>query len=195
MNFNKPLFALLASSFLFFTSCSESKKTDTKDKNDKLIAQANIVTEEKIPNLSELVSGDIGFEKFNTLIADTEFKELLAQKGPYTVFVPLNGAIEKLHPKLIESLKKPENKTKLTQIMNCHIIPGLINRDDIVKAIKENGGSVTLKTLGGVRLLASMKRDKIYLIDKAGNAGRLMINDLEATNGIVHTIESVMMPK
>ena len=78
--------------------------------------------------------------------------------------------------------------------MDCHIFRGLINKQDIIKAIKENGGSVKLKTIGGTRLIASMKDDKIYLIDKKGNAGRLMANDIEASNGIIHTIESVMMP-
>jgi len=79
--------------------------------------------------------------------------------------------------------------------MNCHIIPGTINEQDIIKAINEGKGSVKLKTLGGTRLIASRKRGKIYLIDKNGNAGRLMKTDIEATNGMVHTLETVMLPR
>ncbi len=193
MNFKNPVHILIVFSLLFCISCTETKK---ENKNDKLLAQADVLSkEEKVPTITELISTDIGFEKLNELLQTTDFTTKFEKEGPYTMFAPLNGAINKLSPKVLEDLKKPENAAKLTKVINCHIIPGLINKQDIIKAINENGGSVKLKTLGGTRLIASMKGDRIYLIDKTGNAGRLMVNDIEATNGIIHTIESVMMPK
>ncbi len=193
MNFKNPVHILIIFSFLLCISCAETKKENT---NDKLLAQADVLSkEEKTPTIIELISTDIGFEKLNELIQTTDFTTKFEKEGPYTIFAPLNGAINKLSPKMLDDLKKPENAAELTKIINCHIIPGLINKQDIITAINENGGSVKLKTLGGTKLIASMKSGRIYLIDKTGNAGRLMVNDIEATNGIIHTIESVMMPK
>ncbi|MDY8134473.1 fasciclin domain-containing protein [Aquimarina sp. 2201CG5-10] len=182
---------------LLLTSCqdADTKKVSKVDK-DKLIAQADIPEKEKyVPTLSEVISKDIGFSELNKIVETTDYSKMLKGKGPYTIFAPLNGALERLPPNMLDNLKKPENHAKLTGIINCHIISGLINKQDIIKAVKEYGGSVKLKTIGGSRLIASLKGDKIYLIDETGNAGRLMINDIEASNGIIHTIESVMMPK
>ncbi len=196
MNLIKSLRLLTISGLLIFTSCNETqKKSVSKNDDSKLIAQANVLpTETKVPTIYETISIDVSFTKLHKIIMNTKYPELLHEKGPYTIFTPLNGAVNKLHPKTLKGLQNSENQQKLEAIMDCHIISGVINRQDIIKAIKENGGSVKLKTIGGTRLIASMKGDKIYLIDKKGNAGRLMRNDIEASNGIIHTIESVMMP-
>lgn len=196
MNFKTKSYTLIVLVVFIFSSCTQSKKNISKTQNDKLIAQVDVKgEEEKKPLLSEIISVDVGFTTIYSMIKSTEYLEMFSGDQSYTVFVPLNGAIDKLHPKTLESLKKPENVERLKSIMNCHIIPGLISKQDMVKAINEFGGSVKLKTLGGERLTATIKDDRIYMIDKNGNAGRLMMNDIEASNGIIHTIESVMMPK
>ncbi|MEW7291127.1 fasciclin domain-containing protein [Aquimarina sp. 2304DJ70-9] len=193
MNLKIAFHILTISGVLLFSACTQPKKSTSKD--EKLIAQASILpTEEKVPTLSEIISTDVGFTKLNEIVKSTAYEKKLEEKGPYTVFAPTNGALDRLPSKMLENLKKPENQEKLVSILNYHIIPGLINKQDIIKAIKEYGGSVKLKTIAGDRLTASMKGDKIYLIDERGNAGRLMINDIEASNGIIHTTESVMMP-
>ncbi|MBW1296714.1 fasciclin domain-containing protein [Aquimarina litoralis] len=181
-----------------FVSCDNLvvKKNPNAGKNDKLIAQADIPVEEnKNLTISEVLSYDIAFSKLNEIIKSSEFAEKFEGKKSYTVFAPLNGAFSKLPKATLESLTKEENKESLSAILNCHIIPGTINEQDIIKAINEGGGSVKLRTLGGTRLIASRKRGKIYLIDKNGNAGRLMKTDIEATNGMIHTLETVMLPK
>ncbi|GAA4279149.1 fasciclin domain-containing protein [Aquimarina mytili] len=193
MHFKTSLHILSILGVLLFSACTPSKKSTSKD--EKLIAQASILpTEEKVPTLSEIISVDVGFTKLSEMIQATEYAKKLEEEGPYTVFAPTNGALDRLPPKMLENLKKPENQEKLISVISYHIIPGLINKQDIIKAIKEYGGSVKLKTIAGDRLTASMKGDKIYLIDERGSAGRLMINDIEASNGIIHTTESVMMP-
>ncbi len=173
-------------------SCDTTEKTNQKNKG--LIAQADIEPEVIKKPVAELVAEDKGFSILKRIIDSTGFSESFKDKE-ITIFAPINLAFNKLPKGSIEELLKPENKEQLTKILNCHIIPSVINKEDIVKAIKENGGSVKLKTLGGTRLIASRKRGSIFLIDKNGNGGKLITTDVEASNGYVHTIETVMMPK
>lgn len=188
------VFALVL--IITFVSCQQVEKKD-RTMSDKLIAQANVADKEekKIQTITEVLSGDIGFTKLNEIVQSSEYAEKFNSNKSYTVFAPLNGAFKKLPEGTIEKMMNSENKADLTAIMNCHIIPGTINEQDIIKAINEGKGSVKLKTIGGTRLIASRKRGKIYLIDKNGNAGRLMKTDIEATNGMVHTLETVMLPR
>ncbi|WP_378177927.1 fasciclin domain-containing protein [Aquimarina sp. SS2-1] len=181
-----------------FVSCQDLvvKKESKSLENDKLIAQADIPSKEtNISTINELISYDIGFSELNKIVQSSEYAEKFSGQKTYTVFAPLNGAFKKLSKETIEKLMSSENKDDMTAIMNCHIIPGTINEQDIIKAINEGGGSVKLRTLGGTRLIASRKRGKIYLIDKNGNSGRLMKTDIEATNGMIHTLETVMLPR
>jgi len=142
-----------------------------------------------------VISYDVAFTELNRIVQSSAYAEKFSGKKHYTVLAPLNGAFTKLPKGTVEKLVATENIAELNAIMNCHIIPGLISEKDIIKAIKERNGSVKLKTLGGTRLIATRKGGKIYLIDKNGNAGRLMKTDIEATNGIIHTLETVMLPK
>ncbi|WP_299257989.1 fasciclin domain-containing protein [uncultured Aquimarina sp.] len=181
-----------------FVSCQDLvvQKEDRTLENNKLIAQADVTSkEENLSNINELVSYDIAFSDLNKIVQSSEYATKFNGTTSYTVFAPLNGAFKKLPKGTLEKLIASENKDELTAIMNCHIIPGTINEQDMIKAINEGGGSVKLKTLGGTKLIASRKRGKIYLIDKNGNAGRLMKTDIEATNGVIHTLETVMMPR
>ncbi|WP_299215803.1 fasciclin domain-containing protein [uncultured Aquimarina sp.] len=181
-----------------FVSCQDLvvKKEDRTLENNKLIAQADIPSKEtNVSTINELISYDIAFTELNKIIQSSEYATKFNGTTSYTVFAPLNGAFKKLPKETIDKLMSSENKDDMTSIMNCHIIPGTINEQDIIKAINEGGGSVKLRTLGGTRLIASRKRGKIYLIDKNGNSGRLMTTDIEAANGMIHTLETVMMPR
>ncbi len=188
------IFALVI--LLVSTSCTlTTPKNRASEKNKKLIAQANIPKEEKIPTINEVISNEIGFATLKKVVQSSEFETVFNGKGPYTIFAPLDVAFNKLPPGQLEKLLLPENNEQLAAMMNCHIIPGLINKQDIIKAIDEGRGSVKLKTLDGTRLIATVKRDRIYLIDNNGNAGRLMETDIQATNGMIHTLEALMLPK
>lgn len=198
MKIKTPFNFLALILIITFVSCDNLvvKKNPNAGKNDKLIAQADIPVEEnKNLTINEILSFDIAFTQLNEIVKSSEFSEKFKGEKSFTVFAPLNGAFSKLPKGTLEDLKKEENKESLTAILNCHIIPGTINEQDIIKAINEGGGSVKLRTLGGNKLIASRKRGKIYLIDKNGNAGRLMKTDIEATNGMIHTLETVMLPK
>ncbi|MBQ4821482.1 fasciclin domain-containing protein [Aquimarina sp. MMG016] len=192
----RPLINLLTlSGLIFFTSCTQPKKVKTPQ-NEKLIAQ-NLETpkEEVLVPISELTLGDEGFSTLASTLSATDLKQILSEKGTYTIFAPINQAFEDFSEETIDKLLLPENKEKLTNILNYHIIPNEINEADIIKAINDYGGSVKLKTLGGKRLIASRKSGTVYLIDENGNKGRLITTDIKASNGLMHTIDGVMMPK
>ncbi|KAA1241571.1 fasciclin domain-containing protein [Aquimarina sp. RZ0] len=195
----KTLFnVLVISGSLLLVGCSKTEnKNSQADKNKGLIAQANIpsIEEEKMLTVNGVISRDIGFKKLNQAVQATELSTVLNADKVYTIFAPLNGAFERMPKNAFDQLVLPENKETLAAILKCHIIPGVINEEAIIKAIKNGKGSVKLKTLGGSQLIATRKRGKILLIDENGNSGRVMKTDIEATNGVIHTLESVMQPK
>ncbi|WP_109097937.1 fasciclin domain-containing protein [Aquimarina sp. AU58] len=190
-----PVFTL--SGLLLLTACSETKNNRTTQ-NEKLIAQnvtSSETIKEKLPTILEFASVDKGFSTLTSAIKVTELAKSLEDKGSFTIFAPVNLAFDKLNPVTLEKLLNPENKEQLKAILNCHIIPSVITKEDIVIAINEGNGSVKLKTIGGTLLTATMKGDRIFLIDKMGNGGNLVTTDVKASNGLIHTIDAVMMPK
>lgn len=190
-----PVFAL--SGLLLLTACSETKN-DRTTQNEKLIAQNVIPSEtvkEKLPTILEFAAMDKGFSTLISAVKVTELKESLNNEGAYTIFAPVNLAFEKLHPDTVEKLLRPEHKEKLKAILNCHILPEVVTEESLIEKIKEGNGSIELKTIGGTLLTATMKEDKVFLIDKMGNGGNLVTTDVKASNGLIHTIDAVMMPK
>lgn len=191
-----PIF--IVSGLLLVTACSKTERDSAQKGNEKLIAQ-NItkseITEKKLPTIAEFTATDKGFSIFTSVIKATEHTKILDSGDSYTIFAPVNMAFDKLPEGTVDKLLKPENKEKLDAILDCHIIPGTITKEDIFIAIKEGNGSIKLKTLGGTLLTASMKGDRVFLIDKMGNGGTLVTTDVKASNGLIHTIDAVMMPK
>ncbi|PKV52681.1 putative surface protein with fasciclin (FAS1) repeats [Aquimarina sp. MAR_2010_214] len=192
-----PVFALF--SLLLTVACNDSKNGNTiQGQSDKLIAQTTTqskIVEEKLPTILEFASMDKGFSTLTSAIKATELTKSLGNEGSYTIFAPVNLAFDKLRPGTVERLLKPENMEQLKTILNCHIIPNVITEEDIAIAIKEGNGSVKLKTIGGALLTATMKGDRVFLIDQMGNGGNLVTTDVKASNGLIHTIDAVMMPK
>ena len=193
------ILALFLSGLLVITACSETKKGKASgNKDEKLIAE-NVIQpkkiEKKTPAIVEFAAMDKGFSILTSVIEAAGFSKVLNNKGPYTIFAPVNMAFDKLPEGKVEELLEPENKEKLQSILSYHIIEGTITKEDIITAVKEGRGSMQLKTLGGSKLTVSMKRGRVFIIDKMGNGGTLITTDVEASNGIMHTIDAVMMPE
>jgi uncharacterized surface protein with fasciclin (FAS1) repeats len=111
----------------------------------------------------------VGSKEHTTLVAGLTAADLvstLQSAGPFTVFAPTNGAFAKLPAGTLETLLKPENKTSLTKVLTYHVVAGSFNAAAVVKAIKDGGGSVTLKTVSGGNLVASIKEGKVILTDE-----------------------------
>ncbi|MGI8819448.1 MAG: fasciclin domain-containing protein [Chthoniobacterales bacterium] len=132
-----------------------------------------------------------------TLVAAVKAAELvdtLSGKGPFTVFAPTNEAFEKLPAGTVDTLLKPENKKKLTGILTYHVVAGTMTAETLMKEIKAGGGKATLKTVNGEKLTASMKGDSVELTDAKGGMAKVTIADVMQSNGVIHVIDTVLMP-
>lgn len=140
----------------------------------------------------------VGSKEHTTLVAGLTAADLvttLQSAGPFTVFAPTNAAFAKLPAGTLETLLKPENKATLAKILTYHVIAGTFDAAAVVKAIQANGGSLSLTTVSGNKLVASIKQGKVMLTDEKGNSATVVAADLTATNGVIHVIDAVVLPK
>ena len=140
----------------------------------------------------------VGSKEHTTLVAGLTAADLvttLQSAGPFTVFAPTNAAFAKLPAGTLETLLKPENKATLAKILTYHVIAGTFDAAAVVKAIKTNNGSLSLTTVSGNKLTASIKEGKVTLTDEKGNSATVVAADLTATNGVIHVIDAVVLPK
>lgn len=140
----------------------------------------------------------VGSKEHTTLVAGLTAADLvttLQSAGPFTVFAPTNAAFAKLPAGTLETLLKPENKATLSKILTYHVIAGTFDAAAVVKAIQANGGSLSLTTVSGNKLVASIKQGKVTLTDENGNSATVVAADLTATNGVIHVIDTVVLPK
>jgi len=152
----------------------------------------------KNKNEKTIVSLAASNDAFSTLVAAVKaagLVDVLNSKGPFTVFAPVNDAFNKLPEGTVASLLKPENKKMLTSILTYHVVSGKFMAKDVVNAIKKNNGKFVIKTVQGGKLTASLKGGKVILTDEKGNISTIIITDVNASNGIVHAIDSVVMPE
>ena len=135
---------------------------------------------------------------FSTLVAAVKaagLVETLKGKGPFTVFAPTNAAFAKLPAGTVETLLKPENKATLTAILTYHVVPGKLMAKDVVAAIKAGGGKAEVKTVQGGTLTASLMGNVVMLRDAKGGMSHVRTADLGTSNGVIHVIDTVVMPK
>jgi len=140
----------------------------------------------------------VGSKAHTTLVAAVKaagLVETLQGTGPFTVFAPTNEAFAKLPKGTVESLLKPENKATLTKILTYHVVAGNLDAAAVLAAIKAGNGKVTVKTVSGGSLTASLKNGKVILTDEKGGTATVTATDLKAGNGVIHVIDGVVMPK
>ena len=133
-----------------------------------------------------------------TLVAALQAADLvttLQGAGPFTVFAPTNAAIDKLPQGTVETLLKAENKATLAKILTYHVVAGNFNAAAVVKAITAAKGSLSLTTVSGGILIASLKDGKVILTDENGGVATVIVTDLTADNGVIHVIDTVVLPK
>ena len=121
--------------------------------------------------------------------------DTLSGKGPFTVFAPTNEAFAKLPKGTVENLLKPENKDKLIKILTYHVVQANAMSAAVGKMIKDDGGKHTIKTVSGGTLVAMMKGDKIVLHDENEGMATVTIADVKQSNGVIHVIDHVLLPK
>ena len=140
----------------------------------------------------------IGSKDHTTLVAAVTAAGLvdtLKGAGPFTVFAPVNAAFDALPAGTVDTLLKPENKEQLTKILTCHVVPAQALAADVAKMIADGSGMAKVKTVGGCELTAKMEGDKVMIMDEAGGTATVTAADLKGSNGVIHVIDKVLMPK
>ncbi len=144
-----------------------------------------------------IVENAVNSKDHTTLVAAVKaagLVETLSGTGPFTVFAPTNAAFAKLPAGTVDTLVKPENKAQLTSILTYHVVPGTVSAADIAAKAKANGGTATYTTVQG-GTLSFMKAGSGWMImDGKGDKGKITIANVYQSNGVIHVIDTVMMP-
>jgi uncharacterized surface protein with fasciclin (FAS1) repeats len=145
----------------------------------------------------DIVDNAVNSADHTTLVAAVKAAGLvptLKSKGPFTVFAPTNAAFDKLPAGTVDTLLKPENKGLLTKVLTYHVVAGRYDAKKLMKLIEQGGGSATLKTVSGNTLTAMMSGQMVVLRDEKGNTSNVTIADVRQSNGVIHVIDTVVMP-
>jgi uncharacterized surface protein with fasciclin (FAS1) repeats len=145
----------------------------------------------------DIVDNAVNSKDHTTLVAAVKaagLVETLKSAGPFTVFAPTNAAFDKLPAGTVETLVKPESKATLTKILTYHVVAGKMDAKTIAKAIKAGNGKAELTTVSGGKLWASMQGDKLVLTDEKGGTAAVTIANVMQKNGVIHVIDTVLMP-
>jgi transforming growth factor-beta-induced protein len=166
---------------------------DLKGTNGVIHVIDNVV----MPATENVVEIAIGSKDHTTLVAAVQaagLAETLQGEGPFTIFAPTNAAFEALPAGTVESLLKPENKGKLAAVLTYHVVAGNLDATAVVAAIKSGGGKAKVRTIQGGNLTAMIKDGKVVLVDANGNTSTVIATDLKGTNGVIHVIDTVVLP-
>jgi uncharacterized surface protein with fasciclin (FAS1) repeats len=144
-----------------------------------------------------IVENAVNSKDHTTLVAAVQAAGLvdtLKSAGPFTVFAPVNSAFEKLPAGTVEMLLKPENKAMLTKILTYHVVSGNMDSKAIAKAIKAGAGKAELTTVAGGKLWVSMDGKNLVLWDEKGGKSIVTIADVRQSNGVIHVVDTDLMP-
>ncbi len=144
-----------------------------------------------------IIQNAVNSADHTTLVAAVKAAGLvdtLQTPGPFTVFAPVNAAFMKLPAGTVENLLKPENKAELVKVLTYHVVAGRLSAADLKKEIKAGGGKAMLKTVAGGTLWAMMDGNSIVLKDEKGDVAKITQADVFQSNGVIHVIDTVVLP-
>ena len=151
-----------------------------------LIAQGTIV---------DIAIGNKNFSTLVTALKSADLVGALQGKGPFTVFAPTNDAFAKIDSKTLNSLLEEKNQKVLSNILTYHVISGKLDSSHVIAALNKGNGSVELEALNGQVITVMNKDRKIWLKDSKGNYSEISATDIIGSNGVIHVINTVVMPE
>ena len=180
---------------LVMASCGDAKKTEEVE----VVESTEVVMDEpEMVQPTTIVDVAIGNENFTTLVAAVKaagLVETLSSEGPFTVFAPTNAAFDRLPAGTVDNLLKPENLEKLKSVLTYHVVAGKFEAAAVIDAINQNKGKFTVTTVQGGKIDLSLKDGNVVLTDANGKTSTVAMADVAASNGVIHAIDSVVMPK
>jgi uncharacterized surface protein with fasciclin (FAS1) repeats len=193
MKMRRILFALLFAASLAMPLGLSASAQMGGDNNNPTVGGAAMYRTKNI------VENAVNSADHTTLVAAVKAAGLvdtLAGKGPFTVFAPTNAAFDKLPAGTVDTLLKPENKGTLTRVLTYHVVAGKYDSKRLMQLIRKGGGQATLKTVSGGTLLARMNgMNGISLTDEKGGMSNVTIADVNQSNGVIHVVDTVLMPR
>ena len=144
-----------------------------------------------------IVQNAVNSKDHTTLVAAVKAAGLvdtLQSAGPFTVFAPTNDAFAKLPAGTVDTLLKPENKKTLTNVLTYHVVPGRLTAKDLMERIKAGNGKAMLKTVEGADLTFAEKDGKLWIWDAKGDSAQVTIRNVMQSNGVIHVIDTVLLP-
>ena len=144
-----------------------------------------------------IVQNAVNSKDHTTLVAAVKAAGLvdtLQSPGPFTVFAPTNAAFAKLPKGTVETLLKPEMKEKLVAVLTYHVVPGRISAKDLMDAAKKAGGKAEFTTVEGDKIWIESKGNTLTIWDTKGNASKVTIQNVFQSNGVIHVIDTVLLP-
>jgi uncharacterized surface protein with fasciclin (FAS1) repeats len=151
-----------------------------------LVAQGTIV---------DVAISNKNFSTLVTALKSADLVDALQSKGPFTVFAPTNDAFAKINSETLNSLLEEKNQKVLSNILTYHVISGKLGASDVLAALKKGNGSVELTALNGQTITAMQKDGKIWLKDSNENYSEITSTDVMGSNGVIHVIDTVVMPE
>lgn len=146
----------------------------------------------------DIIDNAVTSPDHTTLVAAVQaagLVETLKGPGPFTVLAPTNAAFDALPAGTVDTLLKPENKEQLVKILTCHVIPAKALAADITKMAMDDGGTHEVTTVGGCKLWLKADGGKVTITDEAGGVANVTIADVIQSNGVIHVIDKVLLPK
>lgn len=184
------MISLMAGSALAISACSGVAEAPAPVEDDMAME-----AEPMAPgNVVDVAMGNPDFSTLFGAVQAAGLVETLSADGPYTVFAPTNAAFDALPDGTVEELTTEDTET-LASILTYHVVPGNMMAADVIAAIEEAGaGGLTVETVNGGTLTATLVDGNVMLADAAGNSATVTATDVEASNGVIHVIDTVLMP-
>ena len=202
----KMLFSVLALSALMFTSCNDGKKEQEEKEKERMEqmeaekeAEMKAEKEKMEMESNSIAAKAMATDTLSTLVSALQSAELAemfkTEEGPFTVFAPNNAAFGKVDQATLDNLMKEENQDQLAGVLKYHVVEGKVTSQQLVKMIQDNDGEYAISTVGGGELKATIEGENVILTDEAGNKATVVQADVDASNGVVHIIDAVVMKK
>lgn len=180
---------LATAAAISLAACAEEAVDTTADES----AIADTMTAE-VGTIVDVASNNPDFATLVAAVTAADLGATLSGAGPFTVFAPTEAAFAKLPEGAVADLVKPENKETLSGILTYHVVAGNVSAEALTKMIADNGGTAELTTVNGATLTASIDGGNVVLTDAAGGTATVTAADVPASNGVIHVIDTVVMP-
>jgi uncharacterized surface protein with fasciclin (FAS1) repeats len=188
---SRALAALVSGAIATFSFVSIAPAADMPMEKTVMVGGAAMYPSKNI------IENAMNSKDHTTLVAAVKAAGLvdtLQGSGPFTVFAPTNDAFDKLPAGTVDTLLKPENKSMLTKVLTYHVVPGRITATDLMDWVKKGNGTAMLKTVEGESLWVTQNGDTLWIKDAKGGTSKITITNVLQSNGVIHVLDTVLMP-